>query len=62
MKRIIENRFIADKVYKGNNSRRGKPPAAVFVLVRMLYIEDTLGEKIVKPSDEGKDENAESSD
>ena len=38
------------------------PPAAIFVLVRMLYIEDTLGEKIVKPSDEGKDENAESSD
>ena len=36
--------------------------AAVFVLVRMLYIEDTLGEKIVKPSEEGKDENAESSD
>lgn len=36
--------------------------AVVFVLVRMLYLEDTLGEKIVKPSEEGKDENAESSD
>lgn len=33
------------------------PLAAVaFVLVRMLYLEDTLGDKIVKPSDEGKDE------
>lgn len=36
--------------------------AVVFVLVRMLYLEDTLGEKIVKPSEERKDENAESSD
>jgi len=31
--------------------------AVVFVLVRMLYLEDTLGEKIVKPSEEGKDED-----
>ena len=30
--------------------------AIVFVLVRMLYLEDTLGESIVKPSEEGKDE------
>ncbi len=39
------------------------PLAAVaFVLVRMLYLEDTLGERIVKSSEEGKDENAESPD
>jgi predicted PurR-regulated permease PerM len=31
--------------------------AVVFVLVRMLYIEDTLGEAVVKPSEEGKKEN-----
>jgi predicted PurR-regulated permease PerM len=33
------------------------PLAAVaFVLVRMLYLEDTLGERIVKPSEESEDE------
>jgi len=36
------------------------PLAAVaFVLVRLLYIEDTLGESIVKPSEEGKGEDKE---
>ncbi len=33
--------------------------AVVFVLVRMLYLEDTLGESIVKPSEEGEDQNNE---
>jgi predicted PurR-regulated permease PerM len=39
------------------------PLAAVaFVLVRMLYLEDTLGERIVKPSEEGKDDGEETTD
>lgn len=39
------------------------PLAAVaFVLVRMLYLEDTLGDKIVKPSEEGKDESEKATD
>jgi predicted PurR-regulated permease PerM len=33
--------------------------AVVFVLVRMLYLEDTLGESITKPSEEGKEDDDE---
>ena len=33
--------------------------AAAFAIIRMLYIEDTLGEPIVKPSEEGKKDGRE---